>query len=185
MLYRVFPKVAGAAPSQDGGPLYVDRTLQGPGRHDNPTEFAALYMSRQAESAVAERIKWFQGRTVTPDAFQRVDGRPYALATLDDSGLEGLVDLDDPRELIRLGFRPSQVATHHRDLTQRMALSVFQEGATGMEWWSTIEASWANVTVFAERAADRLQATGEPEPLSVRHPMVMVAAEFLGIRLTD
>jgi hypothetical protein len=39
--------------------------------------------------------------------------------------------------------------------------------------------------VFAERAADRLQATGEPEPLSVRHPMVMVAAEFLGIRLTD
>ena len=183
MLYRVFPMVPGAAPSHDGGPLYVNRTLQGRGRHDNPNEYAALYTSRQPESAVAERLKWFQGRTVTGDHLTRADGRPYALAALSDAGLDDPVDLDDPRELVRLGVRPSQIATRDRTLTQRVALTIFEEGKPGLGWWSTIEASWPNVTLFAERAVDRLVLAETPEALSIRHPMVLAAAEFLGIRL--
>jgi hypothetical protein len=183
MLYRVFPMLPGAAPTQDGGPLYVDRSLQGSGRHDNPNVFAVLYASRQPESAVAERVKWFQGRTLTDDHLRRADGRSYALAALDDRGLDGVVDLDDPRELLRLGVRPSQIATHARSVTQGIAMTIFEEGRAGLGWWSTIEASWPNVTLFVERSIDRLVVAGEPEPLSVHHTMVVAAAEFLDVRL--
>jgi RES domain len=183
VLYRVFPMLPGAAPAQDGGPLFVDRSLQGSGRHDNPNAFAALYASRQPESAVAERIKWFQGRIITNDQLRRADGRSYALAALDDRAIDGVIDLDDPRELLRLGVRPSQVATHTRSTTQRIAMDIFDEGASGLGWWSTIESSWPNVTLFAERAIDRLVIAGEPEPLSVDHSMVVAAAQFLDVRV--
>jgi hypothetical protein len=183
MLYRVFPMLPGASPTQDGGPLFVDRSLQGSGRHDNPNVFAALYVSREPESAVAERVKWFQGRTLTNEHLHRADGRSYALAALDDRGLDGVVDLDDPRELLRLGVRPSQIATHTRSVTQRIATAIFEGGASGLGWWSTIEASWPNLTLFAERSIDRLVVAGDPEPLSVDHSMVVAAAEFLDVRL--
>jgi len=64
-----------------------------------------------------------------------------------------------------------------------MALGIFAEGAPGFGWWSTLEASWANVTLFAERAISGLRLEGELEPLSVDHPAVWVAADWLGIRL--
>ena len=173
----------GAPPTESGGALYVDRALQGKSRHDNPTQFAALYTSRQPESAVAERIRGFQGRTMTDLQFQRTDGRRYALAVLEDAAVTDVVDLDDPAELVRLDFRPSQVATRDRATTQRIAMTIFEEGASGLVWWSVLEGSWLNVTLFAERTVERLSVTGEPEPLSVTHPLVMAAAEFFEIRL--
>src|SRR5437867_6237403 len=97
MLYRVFPMLPGAAPAEDGGALYVARTLQGSGRHDNPSAYAALYLSRRPESAVAERIKPLQGRILADHHFRRADDRNYALATLDDGAIDHeVVDLDDP-----------------------------------------------------------------------------------------
>jgi hypothetical protein len=68
-------------------------------------------------------------------------------------------------------------------MTQRVALTIFEEGGPGLGWWSTIEASWPNVTLFVERAVDRLVVSGEPDLLSVGHPMVLAAADLLGIRL--
>src|SRR5262249_20418487 len=55
-LYRVFEWDGTSLGRTDGGPLYVARTLQGPGRHDNPSQFAAWYCSRDPASAVAESI---------------------------------------------------------------------------------------------------------------------------------
>ena len=60
---------------------------------------------------------------------------------------------------------------------------IFEGGAAGLSWWSAIEASWPNVTLFAERSVDRLVITGEPEVLSVDHATVVAAAAFLGIGL--
>ena len=80
-------------------------------------------------------------------------------------------------------LRPSTVATRRRDVTRRMALRIFEEGGAGFGWWSTLEASWANMTLFSERAAPHLRVEGEPEFLSIDHPAVWVAADALGIRL--
>jgi len=183
VLYRVFPSLPGTAAAEAGGPLYAPRHRQGSGRHDNPEHYGALYASRSPESAVAERLQNFRGQVIVDRDLRFPDGRQYALTTVDDGGLGPLTDLDDPAELVRRNLRPSTVATHRRAPTRRTALRIFEEGGPGFGWWSTLEASWANVTLFAERATPLLRVESEPEPLSVNHPAVWVAADALGIRL--
>jgi len=183
VLYRVFPWQPGAADTEPGGALYVPRGAQGGGRHDNPDRYGALYASRSPESAVAERLQAFRGEIVADEDLGLPGGRRYALAALDDEGIGPLIDLDDPAELVSRGLRPSTVATLRRAMTRRMALRIFEEGGSGFGWWSTLEASWPNVTLFAERAVSRLRLEEDPEPLSVHHPAVWVAADTLGIRL--
>ncbi|MDP9343282.1 MAG: RES family NAD+ phosphorylase [Actinomycetota bacterium] len=183
MLYRVFPLLRGTAATEEGGALYVPRHRQGEGRHDNPDRYGALYASRAPGSAVAERIQAFRGRVLADRHFQRENGGRLALAALDDASVGRVTDLDDPAELVRRDFRPSAVATRRRDVTRSMALRMFDEGLAGFGWWSTLEASWANVTLFAERATPRLRVEGDPEPLTVDHPAVWAAADMLGIRL--
>jgi RES domain len=183
VLYRVFPQQVGAGGLDEGGPLFVARSRQGTGRHDNPGSYGALYLARLPESAVAELLRGFLGRIVRDVHLRRPDGSTYALAMFDDSTVGEVVDLDDPLELVRLGLKPSEVATRDREVTQQMALTIFGEGGPGLGWWSTIEASWPNVTLFAERAVGRLVLAETPVALSIRHPMVLAAAELLGIRL--
>ena len=123
------------------------------GRHDNPDHYTALYLAREPISAVAERIQGFRGQRLTEGVFTRPDGRVEALAEIDDTGWPELVDLDDPEVLAARRIRPSRVATGDRPMTQGLALELFLGGATGLAWWSTLEAAWTNVTVFEERLA--------------------------------
>jgi RES domain len=174
--------IPGAAPLEPGGALFVPRSDQGEGRHDNPDAYGALYVSRDPVSPVAELLKDVPLGVLQPSLLEH-EGHPYALVALDESSLEEVLDLDDPRTLVAREIRPSGVATGDRTVTQRMALEVYQEGASGIAWWSTIEASWINLTLFAERAADRLHVTGEPEPLGPSHPVVREAAETVGVIL--
>jgi hypothetical protein len=183
MLYRVFPMLPGAAIDQPGGPLFVPRERQGAGRHDHPDSYGALYLSTLALSAVAERIQAFRGQTLTDADLRMVDGSRYALATFDEEGVADVIDLDDPVELTRRTLRPSMVATRDRASTRAIALRIFEEGAQGFVWWSALEASWPNVTLFAERSVPGLRLTAEPEPLSVRHPTLRAAADAIGVRL--
>ena len=182
MLYRRYPFTAGAGLAEPGGPLHVPRLDQGDGRHDNPDVFGALYLSRVPASPVAELLRDAPEGALQP-ALLLHEGEPYRLAAFDDSALADLVDLDDPRTLLGRGLRPSGVATRDRERTQPIGLSIYREGASGFEWWSTIESSWINVTVFAERAADRLTLAGEPEALTLDHPAVREAADAVGVLL--
>ncbi len=183
MLYRVFPFRPGTGPADEGGPLFVPRVRQGSGRHDNPDQYGALYVSREPESAVAERIQGFRGQMLAGADLRRTDGSRYALADLDDGDLPPPVDLDDPAELVSRELRPSMVATGHRPATRALAASLFQKGITGFSWWSTLEASWANATLFSERSVPHLRLLGEPEPLSLGHPALRIAADRLGVLL--
>ena len=183
MLYRVFPARDGADPAEDGGPLFVARALQGPSRHDNPDRYGALYATRVALSAVAERLLRFRGQRLSDADLVRADGRRYALAAIDDAALTTVPDLDDPEELVRRRLRPSWVATSDRSVTQPIALQAFDEGAEGLAWWSTIEAGWSNVTLFAERAIPRLRVHGRAEGLTTVHPLVRAAAARFGVAL--
>lgn len=129
MLYRVFPYLPGRGPLEPGGPLHVPRDSQGSGRHDNPERYAAMYLSRAPEAAVAERIQAFRGQSMTNRDLGRADGSVYALAAMDDGSLGGLVDLDDPTQLALRELRPSTMATRNRGTTQRISLSIYEEGA--------------------------------------------------------
>jgi hypothetical protein len=180
MLYRVFAW----DPTVEPKPLDVPRERQGTGRHDAPDRYLALYLAREPQSAVAERIQAFRGHRLTAQDLVRADGRILALASLDDRSLPPLVDLDDPAMLVELRRRPSQVATGERLTTQGLALGLFRAGAIGMAWWSIIEAGWTNVTLFGERLPQGGLPVHGAVPLSLDHPDVIAAADRLGIRLS-
>ena len=181
MLYRVFPSEPGAGPSDEGGPLHVARWKQGWSRHDGVDLYGALYASRTPVSAVAELVKRYRGAELRPEHLLASGGRRYCLAGIDDGGLTALLDLDDPRELAARDLPPSRVATREREVTQSMARTLFREGHDGFEWWSILEASWINVTLFAERTAPRLYVADAPVPLTLDNPDLAAAAEALGI----
>jgi hypothetical protein len=182
VLYRVFPRLAGAGPTDPGGALHVPRFDQGSGRHDYPDTYGVLYLSRLPVAPVAEHLRALRVRTITDRHLLRESGR-LSLAIVDDTTLTDLLDLDDPRNLVAWELRPSRVATRDRDVTQPLAVSIYREGVAGFEWWSTIEASWINVTLFEDRVTDRLSLMGEPEPLTLDHPAVREAAEAVGVLL--
>jgi hypothetical protein len=182
-LFRVFDWDGSSAGRRDGGPLFVARTRQGAGRHDAPALYGAWYCALEPVSAVAESIQYLRGSRLTDADFRRAGNVVKALVGLRlDPGVP-LIDLDDPSELTRRGLRPSRVATMDRPVTQRIAASIFEEGAAGLRWWSTLEAAWTNVTLFHERALPRVAIEQATRPLTVRMPEVQAAAAHLGIQL--
>ena len=94
-----------------------------------------------------------------------------------------LIDLDEPRVLTRTRLRPSQVATYTRALTQAYATRIYDEHPTavGLSWWSTIEASLVNSTLY-DRAADVLRLVNIQQ-LTLEHPATHAAADLLGLAL--
>ena len=132
--------------------------------------------------AAAELLARFRGvRELEPRHLRRF-GRPLALALLRLSAGTELVDLDDPKVLQRRGLRPSQVATRTRAVTQRQAAAIFAGPGepAGVRWWSTLESSWIDVTLF-----DRTLAGVEIvsiAALSLEDGTVREASDFLGFR---
>ena len=141
-----------------------------------------MYFSRELVSPIAEFLKDLLGQRLDPSHLLS-EGFPRAIAAVNEHDLPGIVDLDDPANLEARSLRPSTVATQNRRATQRVATSLWEEGVPGFEWWSTIEASWINVTLFAERTIDRLVLEGEPEMLTADHPAVRQAARVVGLEL--
>jgi RES domain-containing protein len=179
-LWRVLPLDPRAKPREPGGALWFPRRFQGAGRHDNPELYGCLYVTEEPAAAVAEALAPFRGSgNLSPAMLERA-GRTLALAPIDAPDDASLVDLDEPRMLRAERLRPSMVATRRRTPTQEYATRLFEkhEEAAGLRWWSTLESSWINVTLFDR--AKRLRA-GAAERLTVEHDAVADAAELLGL----
>lgn len=181
IVWRVLPVDPAAASDAAGGPLWFPREYQGAARHDNPGVYGCLYVAQAPVSAVAEALSPFRGRgALTPAMLERA-GRRLSLVALDLREPDGLLDLDEPATLSAEDLRPSGVATRVRASTQGYALRLFESHgrAMGLRWWSTIEASWINVTLF-DRARRRLRVRSV-ELLSADHEAVRDAAGELGL----
>ena len=180
-LWRALALDRSAKVDGPGGPLWFPREQQGAGRHDNPDLYGCLYVSEEPVSAVAELLAPFRGTgTLLPSMLVRF-GLPLALASLELPDEATIVDLDDPLALSAEGLRPSQVATRHRSATQSQAAEIHtsRPEAVAMRWWSTLEASWINWTLF-ERAAGALELQGLGE-MAIDNPVVLEAADLLGL----
>jgi hypothetical protein len=175
ILFRCF------ALSRVEGPLWFPRPFQGEGRHDNPDRYGCLYLADRPLSCIVEQLARFRGQRLSPGLLRR-RGLPLALAELELRDDAPLLDLDDPAVLRREGLRPSLVATRRREVTQPQAAALYEQhpDVAGLRWWSTWEASWANVTVF-DRAAGALRAR-EVRELALDDPAVLEAADFFGLR---
>jgi hypothetical protein len=181
--YRVFDWDGISRGSQLGGPLYVPRARQGSGRHDIPQEDGVLYTSLSATSAVAEAIQFYRNEILDDRDFEIHEDMHQALFHIKAISRLHLADLTDPQELVRRAITPTQVATHDRSMTQRLALELYQEGLDGFLWWSTLEASWTNATLFQSRAIKKLRLVQKSKRLTTKLPELMEAARFLNIRL--
>lgn len=177
-LYRCYAWDRRATPADPGGALHFPRGLQGDGRHDNPAVYGCLYTATVAVAAVVEQLARFRGSVLVPGALRR-RGLPLALATIELPDPVALADLDDPRELAARRWRPSQVATRQREVTQPQALAIHASGADGIRWWSSFESQWINVTLF-DHVAGRLRLV-ESRTAAPHHPAVREALDFLGI----
>jgi hypothetical protein len=157
ILWRVLPWDPSARPAAPGGALWFPRPFQGTGRHDDPARYGCLYVCEEPVAAIAEALAPFRGTgELHPGLLVRM-GRALALAELALAGDAALVDLDDPVVLGAESLRPSQVATRRRSATQAYAARLFESHpqAAGLRWWSTLESSWINATLF-DRAARSL-----------------------------
>lgn len=182
-LWRALPLDRSAKATEVGGPLWFPRLQQGGGRHDNPDLYGCLYVAEEAVSCVAELLAPFRGTgKLLPSMLVRY-GKPLALAAVELEDGATVVDLDQPATLIATGLRPSEVATRRRTVTQRQAADVYEShsGAVAIRWWSTLESSWINWTLFDR--AERSLEVGDVDELTFEHPVVAEAADLLGLRV--
>lgn len=182
-LWRALPLNERAGDAERGGALWFPREQQGAGRHDNPELYGCLYVSEEPVSAIAEQLAPFRGTDVLLPSMLVRFGLPLALASLKLSDEAAVVDLDDPMILSAESLRPSRVATRSRSVTQLQAAEIHaaHPDAPAIRWWSTLEASWINWTLF-DRAARDLELV-ESAKLTIDHPVVLEAAELLGLSL--
>jgi hypothetical protein len=180
-LWRTLPLDRRAAVDETGGALWFPRPQQGYGRHDNPDLYGCLCVAEDAVSAVAEALAAFRGTGHLTASMLEHLGRPLALAELALPDEAVVVDLDDPETLVAEDLRPSRVATRARGITQRLAADLHRAhpDAAALRWWSTLEASWINLTLF-DRAAPALTVTDVAE-LRIDDAVVRDAAALLGL----
>lgn len=180
-LWRALPLDKSAKATEAGGPLWFPRLQQGGGRHDNPDLYGCLYVAEEPVAAVTELLAPFRGTgKLLPSMLVRY-GKSLALAAIELEDGVTVVDLDNPSTLLATDLRPSEVATRRRSATQRQAADIYESHpeAVAIRWWSTLESSWINWTLF-DRATVAL-AIGEVDELTVEHPVVLEAADLLGL----
>lgn len=165
-----------------GGPLYVNRTLQGGTRHGLPDLDGVLYTSTVPISAIAEVIRDFRGKTIENEDLT-LYGKRLSLATFELSQQVTLVDLCDKDQLAQIQVDPVQIATKDRTMSQRLARQLYAQGVPGFLWWSSLEAQWTNASLFESRTLAFLTIMDPVIPLAVDHPDFIEAARALGVLL--
>ena len=119
--------------------------MAGPGRraHRQSRELPHAVRLGLPAGAIAEAIG--NHAIWTPQLLQGrrdLSGSVRAIAEL-DAGKVDVLNLDDPRELVRRHLRPSTVVIRDRTVTQRWALDIFNEKRwAGTRWWSRYDSRW-------------------------------------------
>ncbi|WP_420813457.1 RES domain-containing protein [Leifsonia flava] len=135
-----------------GHPDYLHRP-QGGGRADNANEYDTWYYALTPEAAVGEVFGEFAEWSDEMFDVPYLPSGRRALAAYEIPDLLRFIDLDDARNLVDRGLRPTQVVSKNLGVTQGWAMDVFRErnsnGAPrwdGLRWWSFWRPNW---TVFA------------------------------------
>lgn len=163
--------------------LQPPRERQGSGRHDIPAKDGVIYCSKSPVSAIAELLQGFRGSTITNKVFSCPDGKVRALIRIAIGKDVNLIDLNDPKTLLKLKWKPSQVASMQRAITQNISRLLFDKGVDGFTWWSILEASWVNATLFQSRIVKYINVVGQVITLETKLPEVVEAAKILKIRI--
>ncbi len=174
LLYHVFAHLPTAATGKPGHPLYV-HPAQGAGRFDNPSYYLAWYLAAEAAGAVGESFADLSTWRDEMFEFPHIPGARRTLGVYELPDDLPYVDLDDPRRLVDLGVRPSQVVERNRPYTQALALRIYQQGThNGIRWWSFHRPQWRVYCLW-----EISPSVARVEPLTVGHIAVQSAARTL------
>lgn len=183
LLYRVFPHLPGAAPGDPGHPEYLHKP-QGKGRLDNPAEYDCWYLAAEASGAVGETFGDLHVWTSGMFSFPALAGATRALGTYEIPDATPILDLDDARNLLAHGLRPTQVIERNRPVTQGWALQIFSETSAsgarkwnGVRWWSYHRPQWRIYGLW-----ELMPHCVKVESLDLNHPAVVDAARALAKR---
>lgn len=182
-LWRCFPWDSTAAAGAPFSPTYL-QPGQSAGRFDLGDQPPVRYLASTPSQAVGEVLQGFRGTRLTA-AHLRRHGWPLALVAVGvpPRVWEAVADLGDPATLLRLGFRPEQLAHHDRVVTQAVARHVYEAGHPGLRWWSALTGAWQSTVLFHDRVPDDRLTLGTPEEVTLQTPAVVDAARVLGIGL--
>jgi hypothetical protein len=147
--YRVFPFLADAPARQPGGALYIPPQTGG-GRLDNPDLYSVLYLGNSPAGAIAEAFGRFpEWSPAILRGSPSLTGSLRALARYELDPHEPLCDLDEPRQLVRLRLRPSDVVSRDYARTRAWARRIFESEAwAGVSWWSYYDPRWTSVGLW-------------------------------------
>jgi hypothetical protein len=178
-LYRVFPYLVSAKKSDAGGPLYFAQ--QGGGRIDNGSAYSVLYLSDAAEGAIAEAFGRFpEWTSAILQGSPSLPGSAHVLARYRLAEHATVCNLDDPRRLLALGLRPSDVVSRDYIRTRAWALRIYEQGKwAGVRWWSYYDSVWSSFGLWdiAHLTLD------EVNPLSMDHPALLEASRTIARRV--
>lgn len=143
-LYRVFPHLAGVAPTAPGGALYLPP--QSGGRIDNPELYTVLYLSDCAPGAIAEAFGRFP--EWTPPMLEGSPSLPGSVRAIASYRLREearVCDMDDPAQLLALAVKPSDIVSRDYARTRAWARRIYEQGVwAGIRWWSYYHPEWAS-----------------------------------------
>jgi RES domain-containing protein len=154
LAYRVFPYHPSATAGEAGSPSYLHKP-QGQGRLDNPGEYDVWYLSVEASGAVGETFGNLATWSPAMFPFPGLPGARKALGVYELDDDLPLLELDDARNLLDRGLRPTQVVERNRSATQAWALAIFRERDhrgnprwAGVRWWSYHRPQWRILGVW-------------------------------------
>jgi hypothetical protein len=154
------------------------------GRLDNPSEYDCWYLAAEASGAIGETFGdldlWISNMFVFP----ALPGATRALGTYEVDDAIPVLDLDDARNLLALGLRPTQVVERNRAVSQGWALQIYNQltptGArrwSGVRWWSYHRPQWRIYGLWGLTPH-----CVKVELLDLNHPAVVDAAKILAKR---
>jgi hypothetical protein len=148
---------------------------------DNPDLFSALYLSDSPAGAVAESFGRFPEWTPAMlDGLPGLPGSSRALASYFLPPDERLCNLDNPKQLLALALRPSDVFSRDYQRTRLWARRIYQQGDwAGVRWWSYYDPQWASIGLWK---TDRLQIE-QVQPLHGEHPALLEASRVITRRI--
>ena len=182
--WRAFPWDEGSKPGTRFSPSFVP-TPTGRGRFDIPRQLSSsLYLAESPEHAVGELIQPWRGRRIGVPHLERAGFRLALVeVTCSPEVQSNLFDLCDPSMLEAGDMAPDRTASRHRHITQPLARKIWDTGAVGLRWWSSVWGDWHTTVLFTARTEGHLD-FGDPVPLTPAHPTVQKAACLLGIRVS-
>jgi hypothetical protein len=179
LLYRVFPYLPTASTGEPGHPLYL-HPAQGSGRFDNPDHYLTRYLAAEAVGAIGESFGDLSTWRDEMFEFPLIPGSRKALGVYDLPDDLPYLDLDDPRRLVELGVRPSQVVERNSPYAQALALRIYRARRyNGIRWWSFHRPQWR---VYCLWEID--PAIAQIEQLTMSHIAVQSAARALAKAVT-